>query len=607
VVRTALTVLLLLIVWPTTGLAQVYQCPPGSTQVSGGGGIMCQCPDGSYANINGCSGSSQEQPQQQQSVCPAGTEYCPRVNLCCGSGNYCSIYGCIQRGSIDCGGYSCNPGMACMSGGRCMPAGNTECGNRSCSPGYYCGSRNSCLQDGSADCGNGSSCSAGNKCSRNGQHCLSQDTVDCGSFFCNAGMKCGSGNKCLALTAVDCGGGKSCSAGTLCIRGGAECLTRQEIADRAAAEKQRRNEEAARLKREADERREAARKKEEERKQEIARKKEEAERARVEKQRQIEETRQAAKRKQEEEAAQKKAEAEAKRLAEEQRKAELRRGVGSTRPTGVRQVIAAWNPARIRRAQPIPLPEVAPEKFRLVPPVPRGEPRSRDVGSSKDAPAARGSNKPYTVPLKWAGKLFSKSPEGDSHCSAQFIAPRIILTAAHCVRAQETGKFFDSIVFALQYENGRYSQIYAGECVATPEAWVSDPEPLFWRWDYALLLTDREAATGYFGWQSGWEGTYDTAHRIGYPIGAGGEVIQVERGALTVGAFVELRHGNPNNPKGASGGAMVGHYDTTFSSDSNYAISVNSHTRGGVNGIQYGPYFGAEFKRLFDYVYGGCQ
>lgn len=29
--------------------AQMFQCPPGSRQVAGGGGTMCQCPDGSYA------------------------------------------------------------------------------------------------------------------------------------------------------------------------------------------------------------------------------------------------------------------------------------------------------------------------------------------------------------------------------------------------------------------------------------------------------------------------------------------------------------------------------------------------------------------------------
>ena len=37
-------------------------------------------------------------------------------------------------------------------------------------------------------------------------------------------------------------------------------------------------------------------------------------------------------------------------------------------------------------------------------------------------------------PLYWAGKLFFETPDGDYVCSAQFISPNVVLTAAHCVR-----------------------------------------------------------------------------------------------------------------------------------------------------------------------------
>ena len=40
--------------WMSTAHGQIYHCPPGSTQVSGGGGIMCRCPDGSFAAASGC-------------------------------------------------------------------------------------------------------------------------------------------------------------------------------------------------------------------------------------------------------------------------------------------------------------------------------------------------------------------------------------------------------------------------------------------------------------------------------------------------------------------------------------------------------------------------
>jgi len=47
-----------------TSFANAQFCPAGSRQVSNGGGIMCQCPDGSFAGINGCR-TVQQRPQPQ--------------------------------------------------------------------------------------------------------------------------------------------------------------------------------------------------------------------------------------------------------------------------------------------------------------------------------------------------------------------------------------------------------------------------------------------------------------------------------------------------------------------------------------------------------------
>src|SRR5258706_13020189 len=74
-----------------------FQCPAGSTAVSGGGGIMCKCPDGSYAGLY--TGCPRQAPQTQ---IPAG-------NVRCGSG-YCSA------------------GTKCGSGGKCLPANVVDCG-----------------------------------------------------------------------------------------------------------------------------------------------------------------------------------------------------------------------------------------------------------------------------------------------------------------------------------------------------------------------------------------------------------------------------------------------------------------------------------------------
>src|SRR5690242_14779061 len=89
--------------------AQMYQCPPPSVSVSGGDGMMCMCPDGSYASIYGCASTPPPPPpEQQQQV-----------------GDYC------QNGG------TCPIGYQCTSDSRCMPRGHTECGNHSCGPGSY--------------------------------------------------------------------------------------------------------------------------------------------------------------------------------------------------------------------------------------------------------------------------------------------------------------------------------------------------------------------------------------------------------------------------------------------------------------------------------------
>jgi hypothetical protein len=275
---------LLVASWTPSVQAQMFQCPSGTTQVGGGGGIECRCPDGSlYGVYSRCGGSYQQQNQPQGVYC--GDWTCPFGSSCSRS------FGrCVPQDRVDCGEFNCPQGTYCASNhSACLTQLDTDCGGYHCGVGQKCSSNRSCIPTKAADCGAGKGyCNEGNKCSRDGERCLSQDAVDCGTYTCNSESKCGSGNKCLARTDVDCGGGRSCNAGYLCVRGGAECLTSQQLADRAAAEKRQKEEETARRKREAEERqaaerrrieeqREAARLKEEERKREIARKQEEAE------------------------------------------------------------------------------------------------------------------------------------------------------------------------------------------------------------------------------------------------------------------------------------------------------------------------------------------
>ena len=72
ILLTALSAVVFVETWTIDANGQSTWCPPGSTPVpiTGPGGMgsgnMCRCPDGSYANINGCGPQPQQSPQPQR-------------------------------------------------------------------------------------------------------------------------------------------------------------------------------------------------------------------------------------------------------------------------------------------------------------------------------------------------------------------------------------------------------------------------------------------------------------------------------------------------------------------------------------------------------------
>jgi hypothetical protein len=287
--------------------------------------------------------------------------------------------------------------------------------------------------------------------------------------------------------------------------------------------------------------------------------------------------------------------------------------MGSVHAPAGRARDGGWTKQRMRESAPTPL-------LRVKPP----QPSDRDEPPAKDSPrrgaiepksvaskAARYSGNPYATPLKWAGKLYYNRP-GDGpgqgwNCSAQFIDSNILLTAAHCVRDEGTGQFFKNFKFALQYKEGEYSHLYGWKCAATKNGWVQSSNDRY-KWDYAMILTDQASQTGWFGTKWNWWDEYKTATRVGYPRGdLRGLVMQVDQGDVSLDnqSIVKLKHQNPADQLGSSGGAWVGGFGTV--AQNNYVISVSSYVYDGVAFQQFGPYFTPEFKELMDYTKRGCR
>lgn len=284
-------------------------------------------------------------------------------------------------------------------------------------------------------------------------------------------------------------------------------------------------------------------------------------------------------------------------------------------PSGGNRSATVWTPEAMGRAALAPRPNVNPDDVRSAgrnraagPPDQPGQTPAADLAGG-GAAKERAAGNVMSKPLYWAGKLFYKTPQGDYVCSGQFISPRVILTAAHCVRDSDTGVWYQDFIFALQYHQGDYNALYSYDCVATRNAWV---QPGFekYLYDYAMILVENPSRTGNFGTHWGWRGAYNEANKIGYPGGvSNGEIIQVEHGPIAfVDGVVQMKHGNPADQGGSSGGAWVGQFhDVEGNNDGNYIISVESFGYDGEPGVDYGPYLDGNFKDLWDYVENGCQ
>jgi V8-like Glu-specific endopeptidase len=267
---------------------------------------------------------------------------------------------------------------------------------------------------------------------------------------------------------------------------------------------------------------------------------------------------------------------------------------------------STWTEDRRRQATPMPLPQIDAERLKK----PNGQRTQSPAGAIEEnsgeaeVPDDQRHGNPSKFPLAWAGKLFFTTPQGNMECSAQFIRPTVLLTAAHCVQDQATGVYYWNFAFFLQYHGGNYKNAYDWDCVATKNGWVMGD----YRWDYAMINVKGRSSTGFMGWKSGWRG-YGDAVIIGYPGDiAGGQRIQWETGPLKVdyeNGLVQVYKRDPNFGPGSSGGAWIGNY--VQRPRANYVLSVMSFGIVGQPEYAYGPFWDANFEDLLHYTERGCR
>ncbi len=257
---------------------------------------------------------------------------------------------------------------------------------------------------------------------------------------------------------------------------------------------------------------------------------------------------------------------------------------------------------------------------------------------------------PSVAPFKWAGLLKNatttkNAPHGWT-CTAQFIKPNVLLTAAHCLIDISGGLPLNTIdpskiTFLLQYQDGLASQTFKAVCGAANPLWTlpsnyssmsaldqSGAQNVAGEHDFAMVLVDGTSSTGVIEYELDWKGKYTSAARVGYPGDIlNADIIQYAPGIVFFADAIPLPKGLnlPANvvqwgpvtdaTHGMSGGAWVANMSSTEGPNKNVLIAVTSSAPQLHNtaiplfpGGTWAAYLtAAEFNPLLDFVSNGCK
>ncbi len=315
--------------------------------------------------------------------------------------------------------------------------------------------------------------------------------------------------------------------------------------------------------------------------------------------------------------------------------AEAQIGIDSARAdiVGMPLVTSAIDISKAR-AQPMPVLK-APVDAALVRQAPGNKSPSKPTTNLQD------TGNPSVAPVKWVGLVMTKLDQDKiEYCTGQFIAPRIVLTAGHCVKNIDKNTWNDvnNMTFVLQFQNDEGSHVYKVVCTAALDAFThpanyaslsedqQDAADLAAHQnDYAMMLVDGDSLTGVMPWQGDWKGKWLGATRVGYPGDIlNGEIVQQAHGIVFFADAIPIFNNNgttqsyPNLvvhwqrntrlTQGSSGGAWVVNFDPSEVQGNNIAISVSSFLISDLAGAMFGPYLtAANMNALLHFTQNGCK
>jgi hypothetical protein len=253
------------------------------------------------------------------------------------------------------------------------------------------------------------------------------------------------------------------------------------------------------------------------------------------------------------------------------------------------------------------------------------------------------SGNPSLPPLMWVGLLIvpsptQRSPNNAVMCTAQFIKPNVLLTAAHCLKDLQTnpvGPWPDPTkgIFYLQYQNDSGRGPFHIVCAVTNPLWTYPPnytsltanqqeaaQVAAFQHDFAMIMVDASSPTGVMPYALDWKGKYTSVIRVGYPVDIlDAAIVQEAGGDLFFSNAIPMGIDSQPNivvqwgpvteaTQGMSGGAWIANFSVNEGPNSNILIAVSSFENPNFPGASFATYLtAAEFNPLLASVSNGCK